>query len=101
VTLAAGSQTIQVMARDQAGNSRTAQVQVNVVVEAVDSRPPVVTIVRPKNGAWVAQSQITLEATIADQSAIQAIQLKWRAVNLAQLSAQALATSVTLTGGSE
>lgn len=99
LTLAAGARTVAIRATDIAGNVRQTNVSFTVTDEVTDTQPPVVVIVRPKNNAWVSQSQTSLIATIADKSLIQNIAVNGQNRPLSELSNGTLSTSITLVLG--
>ncbi|MDH4099778.1 MAG: hypothetical protein OEV28_04320, partial [Nitrospirota bacterium] len=65
VTLAEGSNTINLAATDAAGNVGTASVDV-----VLDTTPPLITVLSPSDGAIVATDAVTINGAVDDASAL-------------------------------
>lgn len=72
-TLSAGTHTISAVARDAAGNTKTASVTVNVVLSVPDVTAPTVSITSPANGSTVSGT-VTVGAQASDNVAVAGVQ---------------------------
>lgn len=91
ITLSGGTNTINLTAKDPAGNTSTASIN---VIYIQDTTPPAITITSPANGATVDTSSITVSGTIDDNTATVTV----NGINV-PISNGAFTSNVTLTEG--
>ena len=80
-TLSAGSHTISAIARDAAGNTTNASVNVTVVIPTSDTTPPTVALTSPVNGIQI-NGTITINANASDNVGIVGVQFQLDGSNL-------------------
>ncbi|MEW5799514.1 MAG: glycosyl hydrolase family 18 protein [Bacteroidota bacterium] len=80
-TLSAGTHTISAVARDAAGNTKTASVTVNVVLSVSDVTAPTVSITSPANGSTVSGT-VTVGANASDNVGVAGVQFTVDGANI-------------------
>ncbi|MBI2428639.1 MAG: T9SS type A sorting domain-containing protein [Ignavibacteriales bacterium] len=80
VTLTAGTHTISAVARDAAGNTKTATVSVTVILSIPDITAPTVSLTSPTNNSTVSGTT-TLSATATDNVGVAGVQFTVDGVN--------------------
>ncbi len=94
VTLVSGSNTITVVAKDAAGNSRTATVTVTL-----DNTKPAVTITSPVSGSTVNTPTVTVSGTATDAVGVTSLTVNGNPVTITPGTSVSYSTTVTLVSG--
>ncbi|KAF0142156.1 MAG: fibronectin type III domain-containing protein, partial [Stygiobacter sp.] len=76
-----GTHTISAVARDAAGNTSTASVNVSVIISTADTTPPVISITSPANNSTITGT-VTINSNASDNIGVTGVQYKLDGSNL-------------------